>query len=85
MKTIPIGEIVRLPRTEIRGGWAAGHYDFASWQVIPAGRNRLRLQCLASRAIVRDVGDHFLRFWLDYDGPQTSTRYQDCDGRWKNH
>jgi hypothetical protein len=44
------GETVRLPASEARGGWGAGHYDFFPWRIES-------FDCAAESAIVRSLAD----------------------------
>lgn len=49
--------VVRLPASEIRGGWVAGHYDWYPWQVesFDAAGERATVRSLTDRRVVRTI------------------------------
>ena len=62
------GDTVRLPASEARGGWGAGHYDFFPWRIesFDFDAENAIVRSLADSRIARTISRRELEHWSEH-------------------
>ncbi len=65
--SLTAGETVRLPASEVRGGWGAGHYDFYPWRIesFDLDAESALIRSLANSRITRRITRRELEHWSE--------------------
>ena len=83
------GQVIRLPRTVIRGGWASGLYDWYPWQILGFSltADKATVQSLSDRRVTKEIQRRDLAFYEDHPqcpfGSTNPTRQRPVFPWWK--
>ena len=62
------GQVIRLPATEVRGGWGAGLYDWYPWQILGFSltADKATVQSLTDRRVTKEIQRRSLEFYEEH-------------------